>query len=212
MGIKKDIAVSRKEISKAGTQLDTIERLIAQGTPIEQIYQQTFEYARTAEKIANVAREIPALTGIRTAKDDIIDVIAEASDVKVEVGEYGPHIIIPCLLPKKEKGNPSFIRNTLHAGIKKYIRDNGNIEKIEEETVLVFNHQYARDHAERNCRDHDNIELNAVIDILALFFLLDDGGLKCRHYYYSSIGDKNCTEIFIVKSKDFINFLSSHDH
>ena len=48
---------------------------------------------------------------------------------------------------------------------------------------MIFRHVYDRNRPEREYRDHDNIELNTVVDAIAMFFLVDDTPLECRHYY-----------------------------
>ena len=43
--------------------------------------------------------------------------------------------------------------------------------------MLVYRHVYDKDYPERNMRDHDNIEINQVTDIVALFTMVDDIGV-----------------------------------
>ena len=57
-------------------------------------------------------------------------------------------------------------------------------------------------------RDHDNIELNTVVDAVAMFFLVDDTPFECRHYYCSVVGDEESTEVFIVPQNEFGVWLS----
>ena len=39
---------------------------------------------------------------------------------------------------------------------------------------MIFRHTYDRNRPEREYRDHDNIELNTVVDAVVMFFLVDD--------------------------------------
>ena len=74
--------------------------------------------------------------------------------------------------------------------------------------VLIFRHVYDRNRPEREYRDHDNIELNTVVDALAMFFLVDDTPLECRHYYCSARGSIERTEVYIVPRNEFETWLA----
>jgi hypothetical protein len=50
---------------------------------------------------------------------------------------------------------------------------------------------------------NDNIEINAMADVVALYVLFDDSPLRCAHYYCSAPGDENRTEIFVVPQTEF---------
>ena len=45
------------------------------------------------------------------------------------------------------------------------------------------------------------------MDAVALFVMEDDGARRCQHYYYSSPGDENATEVFAVPENQFLDFL-----
>ena len=60
-------------------------------------------------------------------------------------------------------------------------------------------------------RDHDNIELNMVTDIVALYVMEDDAPLCCRHYYCSAAGSTERTEVYVVPRTSFGDFLLLED-
>ena len=66
--------------------------------------------------------------------------------------------------------------------------------------VMVFRHVYDQTHPERAMRDHDNIEVNMVSDIVALYVLPDDSPRVCTHYYCSAAGPEERTEIYIAET------------
>ena len=71
--------------------------------------------------------------------------------------------------------------------------------------VGVFAHLRQK-RPKREWRDHDNIEINAVSDIVALFVMVDDNPHVCEHYYASKSGEKNRTEVFVLSKRDLENF------
>lgn len=69
--------------------------------------------------------------------------------------------------------------------------------------MLAYRHVYQRDRPERAYRDHDNIEVNMVTDIVTLYLLPDDAPRRCAHYYCSAAGDVDCTEVYVVPTSRF---------
>ena len=56
-------------------------------------------------------------------------------------------------------------------------------------------------------RDHDNIEINQVSDIVAFFAMKDDAPWYCEHFYMSA-KDKTCrTEVYVVPQDEFEEFI-----
>ena len=114
-------------------------------------------------------------------------------------------------LPAKEMAtNANYIRDVLYAQLGTYFRKEGCRKRFHN-CVIIFNHIYRYDVPEKQYRDHDNIERNMVVDAVALFVMEDDGARRCQHYYCSSPGDDNATEVFVVPEDQFIDFLRWKD-
>lgn len=79
---------------------------------------------------------------------------------------------MPILLPRKEKSSRSYIRGFLYPALEQFAFSRVKIRY--RNCVLIFRHVYDRNRPEREYRDHDNIELNTVVDAIAMFFLVDD--------------------------------------
>lgn len=77
--------------------------------------------------------------------------------------------------------------------------------------VLVYRHVYSRQRPERQQRDHDNIEINMVSDIIALYTMEDDGASLCCHYYCSAAGETERTEVYVVPEEAFIQWLKAEN-
>ena len=163
--------------------------------------------ARISEAVALKIRSLPAHTGHPKAEPLIRQAIAES--VPVEIGFTDQDwlcIRMPILLPRKEKSSRSYIRGFLYPALERFAASR---EKIRyRNCVVVFRHVYDRNRPEREYRDHDNIELNTVVDAVAMFFLVDDTPFECRHYYCSVVGDEESTEVFIVPRNAFGAWLS----
>jgi len=112
---------------------------------------------------------------------------------------------MPILLPRKEKSSRNYIRGFLYPELEQFAAG----RRIRyRNCVLIFCHVYDRNRPEREYRDHDNIELNTVVDAIAMFFLVDDTPLECRHYYCSTAGSTERTEVYIVSRNEFEDWLA----
>ena len=80
---------------------------------------------------------------------------------------------IPALLPKKGTGSPIYIQQYLYPALRRYF--DGKPPALYRNCVLAYRHVYQRNRPERAYRDHDNIEVNMVTDIVTLYLLPDDG-------------------------------------
>lgn len=108
---------------------------------------------------------------------------------------------MPILLPRKEKSSRGYLRGFLYPALERFT--SGKLKIRYRNCVLIFRHVYDRNRPEREYRDHDNIELNTVVDAVAMFFLVDDTPLECRHYYCSAAEDEERAEVYIVPRADF---------
>ena len=112
------------------------------------------------------------------------------------------------LLPKKNGGNAIYVRASITLSLSEFFKNNKKV-MITEPSTLVVKHNYDKTRPEKEYRDHDNIELNVIIDALAMNLLPDDSPLTLRHYYFSKPTDEDSTEIFLIPNKNFIDFLES---
>lgn len=173
---------------------------------INKAYTYSLNIAEAVEKLALLTRELPAYTGNPFAIPTIDKLLVATIPVKIGFTKQGWFtVIIPALLPKKEKGSASYIRGFLYPAMSRFFIDKKPIRY--DNCVLVFRHVYDKNRPERAYRDHDNIELNMVVDIIALYVLMDDSPIRCSHYYCSTSGNEDRTEIFVVPQSDFSDWL-----
>lgn len=195
-----------KEAEKLLKQLNAVKTDYAEKR-IEEVLTKSVTAAKISEGVALKTRALPAHTGHPQADAMVQNVIEEAVPVEMGFTEEGWFLLrMPILLPRKEKSSRSYLRGFLYPALEKFSRGK---EKIRyRNCVLIFRHVYDRNRPEREYRDHDNIELNTVVDAIAMFFLVDDTPLECRHYYCSASGEKEMTEVYIVPRADFESWLA----
>lgn len=203
----------RKELDTLSKRLQNADKIIGEikvclDTGMrENANDKIFRLEDTVEKAANFSRNIPAYTGKENAFSDTCAIIEEANDAYMEyTKEDWFHMRLPVLLPKKEKGNAKYIRTVVFSVLDRYFQTYQH-EKYREPVVLIYDHVYNEAIPETKFRDHDNIELNAVTDMVAMYCLIDDSPLYCKHYYTSRKGKLSFTDVYIVPLKDFTEWL-----
>lgn len=192
--------VHRLEIEIQGT-----ERLVSENQ-IPAAYELALKAAGTSEQLTLITRTLPAYTGSPHARHDIAQIISDSIPVDIGFTIEGWFCLrIPALLPKKSEGSASYIRSYLYPVMEHFF---SYIQPIRyTDSVLIFRHIYDERRPEKQYRDHDNIELNMVTDIVALYVLPDDAPMKCCHFYCSASGRRDCTEVYVVPKKDFPQWL-----
>ena len=175
---------------------------IGESRDLETVLKLSVTSAKLSEGIALKTRALPAYTGHPQAERMAQEAISESVPVDIRLTEEGWfYLCMPILLPRKEKSPRSYLRGFLYPALAAFARERPPIRY--RDCVMIFRHTYDHNRPEREYRDHDNIELNTVVDAVAMFFLVDDTPFECRHYYCSVVGDKESTEVFIVPQNEF---------
>jgi len=174
---------------------------------IDEALEEATKAAKLSEGVTLMARALPAYSGHPRAQSMVLEAMEETIPIEMGFTEQGWfYLHMPILLPRKEKSNRSYIRGYLYPALEKFMQNKGKIRY--RNCVLIFRHVYDSHRPEREYRDHDNIELNTVVDAIAMFFLVDDTPLECRHYYCSVAGDEERTEVYIVPRDQFPSWLA----
>ena len=142
----------------------------------------------------------------REACDAVSGIVCNCIGSKIVFTEEGLfYLSIPMLLPKKESGSAEYIRSALYPAMRDYFSHCPPVRF--QESVLIFRHVYDKRRPERRWRDHDNIEVNMVSDIVAMYVLADDCPSVCSHYYCSAAGEEDRTTVYVVPKPDFPEWL-----
>ena len=168
-------------------------------------YDCSLETERIAERLIFRLRNLATYSGDKEVCEAVVKNIQETALVEVGYTEEGWfRLSIPALLPRKEKGNPEYVRSLIYPAMSDFFTGKP-VEKFKDCT-LVYVHTYDVNRPKREWRDHDNVEVNAVTDIVALFVMFDDSPHICEHYYASKSGAENRTEVFVLPKRDLEKF------
>ena len=122
---------------------------------------------RIAERLIFQLRNLATYSGDKEACEAVVRNIQETALVEVGYTEEGWfRLSIPALLPRKEKGNPEYVRSLIYPAMSDFFTGK-QVEKFKDCT-LVYLHTYDANRPKREWRDHDNVEVNAVTDIGAI--------------------------------------------
>ncbi len=168
----------------------------------EESYNRALKLEEIAEKTVLLTRALPAYTGSPKADVDVEVVMAESIPVEIGFTDEGWFSVrLPTLLPKKAEGSADYIRSFFYPAMRRFFEKQPPTRYLD--CVLIFRHVYDRERPERQKRDHDNIEVNMVSDIVVLYVMPDDAPSVCSHYYCSAEASEDRTEVYVVPRKDF---------
>jgi hypothetical protein len=208
-GFQRCLDSANRRIGKLRATLEETETYLRLGN-LEGAYMAAFEAADYSEKLTNLCREMPAYSGHPKAREMIEEAMLKNFPVEIGFTREGWFCLrLPSLLPKKNKGSPAYISDPLYPAMRRFWHGKPPVRYPY--NVTVFRHVYSHDRPERQCRDHDNIELNRVLDIVALYVMVDDSPMRCQHYYCSAPGSSNRTEIYVIPQDDFKSWYAYKD-
>lgn len=141
-------------------------------------------------------------------KSEVMDKVADAQGIEIELNEKWMQITLPILLQRKKHKNAEFVSDPLFYALSKFTLEH-ECPPLEQ-TMVCFKHIYDRNMPERNLRDYDNIEEKQVLDVIALFTMVDDNGRLCDVFNTTSRGDTDCTQIFVMSPDYFLPWLGEH--
>lgn len=194
-------------LNQAKESAETVQILYEKGD-MEEAYDECFRLERLSERIVLNTRCLPVHTGNPRAVRAVAAVIKEEVPVQIGYTEEGWFSLrLPLLLPKKGKGSTDYLKDILYPAMERYFSKNPSMRKRYHGAVIIFRHVYTEDRQERLKRDHDNIEVNTVADIVTLYVLIDDAPAYCSHFYCSGIGDAERTEVYVVPRTDFSKWI-----
>lgn len=186
-------------------------RVLAEQNDMGGAFGAAFAFEAEVEKLALLARTLPAYTGHPNALAMTDALLAETLPIEMGYTEHGWFCLrLPALLPKKGSGSPIYIQQALYPAMRRFF--DGKAPVSFSDCVLIYRHIYDESRPERAYRDHDNIELNMVTDIIALYLLPDDAPLRCAHFYCSAAGQADCTEVYVVHKEQFPTWLYAAKH
>ena len=201
------LAGAERRMERAAVELARTRRLLER-EDMAGAFGSAFAFSAEVEKLALLARVLPAYTGHPKAAELTEQMLLDTVPIEMGYARRGWFLLkIPALLPKKGTGSPIYIQQYLYPALRRYF--DGKPPARYRSCVLAYRHVYQRGRPERAYRDHDNIEVNMVTDIITLYLLPDDAPRRCAHYYCSAAGEVDCTEVYVVPASRFPEWLAA---
>ena len=181
--------------------LDRLGYLLGRARQLEQmgslmVYREVmYEAAKLAERVACGYRELVIDTTL-TDKYELVEEVVSTLGITVERDGDWYRVVIPALIPGKHAGSCRFITDPLSVAMGRFCREH-QPERLRE-CVICFRHVFDRDFPERAMRDHDNLEVKKVQDVIADKLMVDDIGLWCSCLHVTVPGSADCTEIYLM--------------
>lgn len=199
----------KKTYDRLGRKIDHLSMMKDAGVGVDVIESIMLEATAEGEKLALMLRALPTYTPVIHACDDVDEVIKEIWPVQCEYTEEGWFkLTIPYLLPKKESGGIEFLRRPLYLTLEDFFRKRPVLRL--HEAVIAYRHVYTKDYPRRLMRDHDNIETNAISDVLAMFLMPSDKPVCLSHFETSDVGDHEVTEVYVMQPHEFPSWIVKH--
>ena len=196
--------------------LAEIERLnnalYAMNTTDIQRYPDNYEVLSTdaalrAERITCRLRHlIYATTSIK--KEEYLRSAETMQGIEISENDGILEIKLPCLLPKRrQRQSTEFLLDPFTSALSDYAAHHTMPQF--QHCVVCFSHIYAQELPERRIRDYDNLELKAVIDVIATFCLADDTGALCDSFQTTRFGYSSSTVITVMPKNCFSAWLNA---
>ena len=156
------LAGAERRMVRAAVELARTRRLLER-EDMAGAFGSAFAFSAEVEKLALLARVLPAYTGHPKAAELTEQMLLDTVPIEMGYARRGWFLLkIPALLPKKGTGSPIYIQQYLYPALRRYF--DGKPPACYRSCVLAYRHVYQRGRPERAYRDHDNIEVNMVTD------------------------------------------------
>jgi len=132
-------------------------------------------------------------------------ILDKHKDITITAHDIGAICIgFPGLLPHRKHRDRGFITVPLARALKKYVSEHPNFDRKTKAEVCIV-HTYGRNRV-HFARDHDNIEMKAVMDTIATYLLAGDSCWHINLHHYGDVGDSDYTSIYIVPPNRFLDW------
>ena len=197
---------------KLVSDFEILNSMCESGQDIE-AFQYSFGVHGRVCKLFKISNYLPAFTGDSEADKLVEEVLREEIPIDIGYTKEGWFLMrMPLLLPKKEtgKGDVKHLRAILGASFKQAFAAELDTVKFTECTI-IYRHVYDQARPERAWRDHDNIEINFVTDMVAMYVMTDDAPYLCEHHYCSAAGTSERTEVYVIPQADMTAWLQQRE-
>lgn len=168
------------------------------------------EAALRAEKIACQLRSL-LFASTNIPKEEYLAKAGDAHGIEISHEEGILAVTLPCLLPKKKSRQSSlFLLDPLGAALAEYANEH-TLPRFRE-CVVCISHVYDHTLPERCLMDYDNLQQKQMLDMIALYVMVDDSGLLCDAYNTTELGDQACTKVYVMEKNRFAGWLAQREN
>lgn len=213
--LEKELETVEKYINLTNNQISKIKDLL-KNKQYEKANDNTYELVRYAECITESARKIPLQLTRPGSKQRLFEEIAQRADFDISlIDDCYLKIVLGRLLPKRftSEAAVNYLWSTYHTAFNDYYLKNKMNYRLDK-VYIIYIHSYDYNAPDKAYRDNDNIETNAITDIIAEYLLKDDNPHICRQINLvkkaenESEADK--TIIYLVPQHLFIGFAEAY--
>jgi len=146
-----------------------------------------------------------------TSKVEYLTQAAISLDISIKEVDGTVEIVLPCLIPKRKSKPTEFLSEPFYAAMSQFISSIQLPFERFEDCVICITHVYDKSlFNKRRIRDHNNLEIKGIIDVINLFMLIDDSGNRCDIYNSSEVADSDTTRISVMKKDMFPEWIYNH--
>ena len=168
------------------------------------------EAALRAEKIACQLRSL-LFASTDIPKEEYLAKAGEAHGIEVTYEDGILSVTLPRLLPKKKSKQSSlFLLDPLGAALGQYAKEHP-MPRFRE-CVVCISHVYSHALPDWCLLDYDNLQQKQLLDMIALYVMVDDSGLLCDAYNTTELGEQDCTRIYIMEKNRFAGWLLQREN
>lgn len=175
----------------------------------ETVYTYTLGMVEAVENMTRNARELVLSQRTPTGEEDVKRIVDE--NYKIEMGftkEEWFCLRMPLIIPKKNGYSVKYVENRLRAALKEFWKYRPHLSFPYDKAVIVFHHMYARSrNAWERCVPADS-EVECVIRLIFVYVLHQMFQVTFRHYHCCSLGEEECTEVYVMPISDFDKWLA----
>ena len=115
------LEAAQRRLNRANMEFARTEQLVAK-KDMPAAFGSAFAFEAEVEKLALLARVLPAYTGHPKALEVLEETMEGTIPVKMGYGELGWFCLrIPALLPKKGSGSPTYIQEYLYPAMRRFL-------------------------------------------------------------------------------------------
>ena len=87
-----------------------------------------------------------------------------------------------------------------------------SIQKRGKKYAVVYNYEDNDGTKRQKWETFDNLQQKQLLDMIALYVMMDDSGLLCDAYNTTELGEKDCTRIYIMEKNRFSGWLLQREN